>query len=168
MDQSRTVEGGAATASAEARNTEPRQPPKPPRPGRQPLPLSERTPVKTTPTKRKIRSYTREKKLDVLQWIQARRSEHNKARFEWEKSSLAGLDEPHPGRHQAVNDASEYFSVPSSTIKTWVYSADRILRSRKRSRRNVDAVKKQARPVLEAQLCSEFLKQRSTLKPIGQ
>lgn len=143
MSPSHIVTGGAGIAGGEPphpRNTEPPPPLQPPqrkRPGPKPLPLSERKPPKSKPGCRRRHSYTREKKLEVLQWVVARRSEAST-----NQSVRWAAD---PQRARVLFDASEYFKIPLTTISHWESVKEEILRSRKGARRNV-VNRKKVRP----------------------
>lgn len=140
MSQLHVMYCGAGTASAEALHQPLHQPPTPrQRPGPPPRPLAERTPTRVAQAKKqRYHSYRREQKLQVVQWVEARRSAAAEARRKWdEKFSF----DP-PPQCNLFQEAQEYFNIPKSTILGWSKSVDRILQSKKGARRSVKGVTK--------------------------
>ena len=123
--------------------TQPPSTPHPPpkkKPGPKPKPLTERA-VANKPVKRLQRSYSREKKIQVITFL----AQHKKVKTrERQNRRRTGTDDSHAAlktdaltyRDVTLREASQFFKIPVATLSNWWQLRDDILANKRRGSRD--------------------------------
>jgi hypothetical protein len=136
------------------------------RPGPKVTPINERKAAKTTPGEPRG-SYTREKKLQVIRWLQ---DERNYRRLESKdntrcRDGLVMISERRPPTNK---EAEAYWHIDGDLIAKWWRKRDKTLCQPGGSRRDRRDVQTLHYPRLEAELYRLFVNARAKGEPIGQ
>ena len=138
------------------------------RPGKQPRPLHDRTPAKSAPRGAPRRSYTREKKLQVLQWLQDPKNFRVPAGQPANRRTRKGLTWIGDARPPTDSEAEEQWKIDGKLIAKWWRQQACILNQPVGTRADHRDVQLSHWPRLEHDLYGLFVAARSKGQPIGQ
>jgi len=116
------------------------------RPGRKAKPLSDRVYKLRGPIRRIRRSYSRERKIEVLLFLTNHRVAANAAETEYRRPTFA--------------EASAYWKIPLSTIHEWWEKQEEILQQKAKSHRQSSSTWQCHWPEMEEKLFLAFIKRR--------
>jgi hypothetical protein len=135
------------------------------RPGPKSKDLAHRTynPTKFKQTQRVVRSYSREKKLDILLWLTHHEVYDPRPLYDqcYALRNSASWDSDTLIRSPTEQEAADFFKIPRRTISQWWQDRAKIIDLQKYGRSNRSYVQSEHYPELELMLFKAFQKARS-------